>query len=472
MIDIPTIVDWLHQHPQWVVSGIALVAFVESLAIAGIIVPGIAILFAIAVVAGGADIALSQALLAGIVGAVCGDTLSFYLGYHYQDRLRAVWPFSRYPDALASGETFFKKHGGKSVVLGRFIGPLRPVLPVIAGMFGMKPVRFISINLVSALAWSPVYILPGYFVGAAVNITPPEHWLSLLGSLSIALLLTSLAFGYASRRLQHGESWYELLHRQGLLGRHTNYDKPLASLVLLSVSASLFVLWSIATSMQAVPEWDQLWLEFALSIEFKALHTFFVATTLLGDESFLTFSFVLCTIALLCTRQWRPAIAIAASGLATSAITHALKEWFYLPRPDVLAHAIDSMAYPSGHTSGAVVLFGMVATLCAERVAPIHRWKIYLSIIMPALLIGFSRIALAAHWFSDVVGGFLLGLVICSVARLAYGTMTRSMPKNLPALETNQRFLLMMALVIWFIGALTYLTINLDSGFTRYAQLN
>lgn len=469
MIDLPTIVEWLQQNPQWVLIGIAFVAFIESLAIAGIVVPGVAILFAIAVVAGGADISLTLALLAGVIGAVCGDTLSFFIGHHYQDRLRSVWPFSRFPDALASGTVFFEKHGGKSVVIGRFIGPIRPVLPVIAGMLGMSPFRFIAINILSALAWSPAYILPGYLVGAAVNVSPPQHWLPLLSALTAALVLGGTLFSVASRQLQRGESWYNFLHSKGLLGAHSSQDKPLASLVLLVISAAFFSIWSIAVTTHNLAMLDQLWLEFALSIEFKELRTFFVAATLLGDERFLVFSFVLCTIVLIVLRQWRSAITVAAAGLMTSFITHSLKSWFAISRPDVLVQQLDSMAYPSGHSSGSIVLFGIIATLCAERSLAQNRWRLYLAFIFPALVIGFSRVVLVAHWFSDVIGGILLGLIICSAARIADNTARRLPQNSIAPLTAKQRTLALFGAFIWLIGAVVYMFAYMSSSLARYA---
>src|SRR5690606_4817055 len=115
-----------------------LISFIESLALAGIIVPGVLLLFLVASVAGHLDFNLSTVLIAGFAGAVLGDGISFYLGRYFKDSIPRYWPFSRYPGALQSGRNFFNRHGGKSVMLGRFIGPIRPVIPLIAGMLGMS----------------------------------------------------------------------------------------------------------------------------------------------------------------------------------------------------------------------------------------------------------------------------------------------------------------------------------------------
>jgi undecaprenyl-diphosphatase len=69
---------------------------------------------------------------------------------------------------LRNGEAFFYRHGGKSVLFGRFVGPVRPVIPVVAGMLGMGPAHFAVLNVLSAIGWALVYILPGVFFGTSL----------------------------------------------------------------------------------------------------------------------------------------------------------------------------------------------------------------------------------------------------------------------------------------------------------------
>ena len=105
-----------------------------------------------------------------MAGAVAGDGVSYWLGHHYKRRLTGLWPFSRYPGMLQRGETFFSRNGGKSILLGRFVGPVRPVIPVVAGMMGMKPVHFSIVNVLSAIGWALVYILPGVVFGTSLAV--------------------------------------------------------------------------------------------------------------------------------------------------------------------------------------------------------------------------------------------------------------------------------------------------------------
>ena len=103
-----------------------LVAAGESLALVGIVVPGVVFMLGIGALVGLNAINLWQALFWAMAGAIVGDWLSYWLGRHFDQQLRHIWPLSRYPKLIPRGEAFFNKHGGASVFFGRFVGPLRP----------------------------------------------------------------------------------------------------------------------------------------------------------------------------------------------------------------------------------------------------------------------------------------------------------------------------------------------------------
>ena len=169
--------DWLASHQQWLGIAIFLVALTESLAVAGLVVPGVFLLFAISALAASAGVSLTEAVLWAFAGAVIGDLLSFGLGRWFHQDIRRIPLFQRNPQWIDRGEHFFRRYGWLSIVLGRFIGPIRPVIPMIAGMFDMPAWRFVTINVLSALAWAPAYLIPGYTAGHAAHwAVPPLFW--------------------------------------------------------------------------------------------------------------------------------------------------------------------------------------------------------------------------------------------------------------------------------------------------------
>lgn len=97
------------------------------------------------------------------------DGLSFWLGHRYHREILVRWPFCRYPQLIERSETFFRKHGGKSVFLARFTPGLRAFAPLVAGMLKMPVSRFYAANILSAFIWALLHVLPGVLLGGRVH---------------------------------------------------------------------------------------------------------------------------------------------------------------------------------------------------------------------------------------------------------------------------------------------------------------
>jgi len=194
LTDPDTLRQLLLAHPGWVLAALALIAFAECFALLGIVVPGVVLLGVAAFAAGAVRLALVPCLLATFFGALAGDGLSYALGRRLHGNIRQSFPFRRNPHWIGDGERFFARHGTWSVAIGRFVGPIRPVIPLIAGVLSMPARRFLAVDLLAGLAWAPAYVLPGYFVGAAVEreYAPPEVLVpaaaAVLGLLMLLLL--------------------------------------------------------------------------------------------------------------------------------------------------------------------------------------------------------------------------------------------------------------------------------------------
>ncbi|MGD8617175.1 MAG: DedA family protein, partial [Gammaproteobacteria bacterium] len=144
------VLSWVSLHPVWAGIIVFLVAMAESLAIVGVLVPGVAMMFGVGALISAGALEFWPTVAWAVAGAVLGDGLSFFLGRHFQDHLPGLWPFSRHPEMLQRGIDFFQRYGGKSVVFGRFVGPVRAVIPLVAGMLRMPPGRFLAANVASA----------------------------------------------------------------------------------------------------------------------------------------------------------------------------------------------------------------------------------------------------------------------------------------------------------------------------------
>ncbi len=170
MLHIDQMLAFITSHMAFAYVTVFLVAFSESLVLVGLIVPGTVLMFGIGAIISTGTLELEHVLVLAAAGAIAGDGISYWLGRYYRDRLKQVWPFSRYQDLFAKGEVFFRRHGGKSILTGRFIGPVRPVIPVVAGALGMSPLNFAIVNIVSGIGWAFVYVLPGVVFGKSMAV--------------------------------------------------------------------------------------------------------------------------------------------------------------------------------------------------------------------------------------------------------------------------------------------------------------
>lgn len=155
------VLNFITDHQGWGTAIVFMLAFGESLAFVSLLLPATAILFGIGGLIGAADIAFWPIWWAAALGAVAGDWLSYWLGVRYSHAIAHIWPLSRHPEMLPRGEGFFRRWGTAGVFVGRFFGPLRSIMPLVAGICGMRQVPFQIANLTSAVVWATGVLTPG-----------------------------------------------------------------------------------------------------------------------------------------------------------------------------------------------------------------------------------------------------------------------------------------------------------------------
>lgn len=181
---------FITQSAAYALFAVALVAFLESLALVGLILPGAVLMTGLGALIGSGEVNFWQAWLAGIIGCLLGDWISFWLGWRFKKPLHR-WSFMKKNKALLDKtEHALHQHSMVTVLIGRFVGPTRPLIPMVAGMLNLPLAKFIPPNIIGCIFWPPVYFLPGILAGAAIDIPSDERssgfkWL-LLGA---ALLL-------------------------------------------------------------------------------------------------------------------------------------------------------------------------------------------------------------------------------------------------------------------------------------------
>ncbi len=402
---LDSLTGWLTLHPQWLGVAIFAIACIECLAIAGIVVPGTVVLFAVAVLAGNGALSLSETLMLGYAGGLLGDAISYALGRRFQQSIRGLPLLRTHPQWLETAEGYFHRYGVASLLIGRFIGPLRPMLPMVAGMLEMPLPRFILVSLVAAAGWSVAYLLPGWATGAAFRLPLPEDFWPQAGIVAacIALLMG----------LSLHATWRD--RRRGTL------LIALASLIMLIVLFFGFPhLSALDNGLKALVQEHRS----------EAAETFVVLVTRIGDFRTQFMVAGLLTALLLITRQWRQALFACATMLITALLNGSLKHLVARQRPDVLLEPLTTFSMPSGHSSAAFAFFLSLAILAGRRQTPRMRlvWVILASI--PALSIALSRVYLGAHWPTDIIAGSMLACFVCAscLAAVEYRQPLPAMP--------------------------------------------
>ncbi len=434
---------------------IGAIAMCESLAFIGILVPGIALLFAIALVAGEQQIALLPLLFSAFAGAVAGDGLSYYLGRYANPWLQHRWPFNAYPGWHQRGTRFFRRYGPLSILAGRFIGPIRPVIPFVAGTFEMPTARFFSVNILSAALWAPANILPGYWVGQSTEALL-GHWQALfypaLGLVVLVLVATMLH--------QHLQPEQPLARwgskRLGL--------KPerLAALLLFAAAASGLLILCVLQYLGAAQAWNQ-HIQQLLWQSAEHARPVWVFVTALGDSSSLIPAAVLLAVSLLWLRRSRDGWRFVVLLLLCITLNSALKWLFQAPRPD-MGPIIPGFSFPSGHSSTSAAFFAMLAILLGTGHHLAWRRLGYLSALVPAVLIGISRIMVGAHWPLDIMAAWCEGLMAAAALRLWLLRPQRALHP-----VPGRDICLLLAGVLMLLSALTLW--NFDAQLVQYRAL-
>lgn len=427
-----TLLEWIQQNPTWAYVGVFFTAALESLAIVGLFLPGTIIMFGVGTLVAAGALELWPTLAWAALGAAAGDGFSFWLGRHYHQRLRVIWPFSHYPALMNRGVDFFHRYGGMSVLLARFIGPVRPILPAVAGMLEMPPQRFILVNAFSAILWAPAYTLPGVVFGASLGLAA-----EVAGRLAALLLLLVLVIWFGiwlvrralrflqpradfllTRLLDWGQQrrWAEPLVGSLLDPTHPE-ARGLATLVVLLALLSLVSTWLLTGWLGGL---DRVLFQSLQDLRTPIADQVLVMITGLGDTPVLL-GVLVCGSAWLAIRgRTQAALHWFATGASAAALTQLLKVVVAAPRPMPLYDGISAFSFPSSHASLSVAVYGFLAVLVARELTPARRWIPYVTVAMLVIPIVFTRLYLGAHWLSDVLGGLALGLACLALFGIAY----------------------------------------------------
>jgi membrane protein DedA with SNARE-associated domain/membrane-associated phospholipid phosphatase len=482
MDHIQPYLDYFTANPTWAIVIIFLIAFGEALLIIGLFVPSTVVLVGAGTLVGTGHLGFWPVMLATIIGAVVGDQISFWAGKLFGERLKNMWPLSRYPALVAKGEDFVRSHGGKSIAVGRFVPGVKAVVPGIVGMLNMSQPFFLFVNVTSGIVWGAAHVFPGILIGQGLALA--GEFSGRLVFLLVILLVTMATLGWITRILAAGLLSPFLRRVQAVLARlakaqgsralfrlgrvmapeHPRSARLLkAGLVLvIALAVFAFVITRVLT-LENASNLDLSLHSLLREMRSAPADALMTSITLFGGGQVM---FLVCLVLaawLAVFRAWRASIGVLAAYGVTIAIATSLKLAVGRARPiDVSANGLDSLySFPSTHAAATTVAFGLLAVVAGHAMGRWSRAIVMSVACMVMFLIGFTRIYLGVHWLSDVLGGVALaGLVVAIFAFVL---------EAYPARRIRPVGLIGVVLIAWFTFGSLYVAKNFEAAQAAYA---
>lgn len=423
------------------------VALLETVIGIGLFLPGSTILLFMGALAASGYFDLGDLLLFAAVGAVVGDNINYFLGKRFGTVffLKGFLVFK--PSYFKKGEQFFKRHGPKSIFFGRLVPSVKEVIPLIAGAFGMKYFIFIIWNILGAIAWSMLWILPGYFFAQSIDLA--KIWLTRAGFFLMILMVVFVVF-YVFKiiLIKKGKEFFltmysiflsikqavienkdviEFVQRHrvsfGFLKNRVNKNKFSGLPLTLFLVAFLYVVSLLDGVVDGVINSNIVVfadIRVANLLAFfrdAQITQFFLWVTLLGSWQIIFIFTIATSIVFWFEKRWQYIAPLLIGVTGGGVFVYIGKIIFHRPRPDLAVYLEKSFSFPSGHATIAVVFYGFLAYVLLKNT---KSWKRKINIFFGATLlilaIGFSRLYLGVHYFSDVWGGYLVGAIWLIIA--------------------------------------------------------
>jgi membrane protein DedA with SNARE-associated domain len=426
----------------WTYALVAVSAFLETGAFVGLVAPGETIVMAGGVVAGQGEIQLLPLIGLVWMSAVLGDTTSFYIGRRLGRRfLERHGPrFKITEERLNQVESYFERHGGKTILIGRFIGLVRALAPFIAGSSGLPYRRFIPYSIVGTGLWSTLFCTLGYLFWRSFDQVAHLVGQAIFGFGVTVAVIVGVVVAY--RRRREIREWLVAHERHPLvrpllaIGRplHRRVVRPVTHVAmpylrflfdrispgtlgldlttLLAIAGvGLFVFVAYLTAIERNPgptPLDMDLLDLADRLRTEVLVDVAKVVTALGALPTVAALMVGTAVLLAVRKRYAEALVLVLGFALVYVAVHVTKDAVGRERPSGSLVGTSGLAYPSGHAAYAVAWV-------AAAVALTHRLRLVASSALVfvalaiAVAVGISRVYLRAHWPSDVAGGWGLG---------------------------------------------------------------
>ena len=414
---------------DWTYALVGALAFLETGAFVGLIFPGETAVILGGAVAGQGETSIVITIAIVWFCAWAGDTTSFWIGR----RLGREFVLRHGPKVRISHErfeqveTYFSRHGGKTILIGRFIGLVRALAPFIAGSSGMLYRAFVPYSILGTGLWAAAFALLGFALAHSIDRATE---LAGTGALVFGIVIGVIVAGVViSRFLREPENRSRLAHRiestpglRWLLPELRFFWRRITPgglgleltslLAALAVALIVFIGYALIVTDNAGPTpGDAEAVDIVEKLRTAWLTDLAKIVTVLGTSAVLIPLSVITGGVLAWRRRWTEFWVLLAAVVIMLVAVPVVKEIVDRPRPPGGLVSAAGASYPSGHATHSV-FYAWLAVTVAIRVRP--GWTYGTALMVVGLLItaaiGLSRVYLGVHYLSDVSGGWGLGV--------------------------------------------------------------
>src|SRR5437764_10064746 len=152
----------VHEYGAWTYLLLFAIVFCETGLVVTPFLPGDSLLFVVGALAAAGGMQIGVVIAVLVAAALCGDNANYWIGRWTGTRLLARWIN---PAHLKRTHDFYERHGGKTIVIARFMPIVRTYVPFVAGLCAMPYLRYLALCVVGAVAWGGLLCNAGYFLG-------------------------------------------------------------------------------------------------------------------------------------------------------------------------------------------------------------------------------------------------------------------------------------------------------------------
>lgn len=390
---------------HWGYVVIFLAAALEAVPLLGLLAPGMVIVVAGGFMAKLGILDIGDVIVVASAGAILGDLTGYFLGkkygFSFLDKYGKYFFFRK--EQFEKTKQIMNHHTGKSIIIGRFNSFTRSLAPFIAGSTDTPFGKFLLFNIIGGVAWAVVFVMIGFIFGQSYEAVSQYIGrfvtLAVIGSIGIVFM-------------------YRFINKR----KHVFSKYHIYTLIINITSLYLFAkMVEDVIDMEMVTNLDVWFNQQVTQLWGTNLNEVMIFITNIASPLNLSLFSVFLLLILIVKKKWYFGLLLFFGMTGGVVLELLIKFLMQRERPINALVEVSGYSFPSGHATMATIFFVTLLFAFKDDINNMTPKVFFMVGTTSAfLLVGFSRVYLNAHWFSDVIAGFALGLFLVTLLILIF----------------------------------------------------